>query len=48
MQLYLMKQFVPTNVLSRLFVRVLGDGPEKNGKGSFILLDGETFKPKVH
>ena len=22
------------------------DGPKKNGKGNFILLDGETFKPK--
>ena len=27
------------------FHEILGDGPDKNGKGSFILLDGETFKP---
>jgi len=29
-----------------VMISTLGDGPEKNGKGSFILLDGETFKPK--
>merc|ERR1711971_594959 len=28
-----------------VMISTLGDGPEKNGKGSFILLDGETFKP---
>jgi len=29
-----------------IMISTLGDGPEKNGKGSFILLDGKTFKPK--
>jgi len=29
-----------------VMISTLGDGPEKNGKGSFILLDGETFEPK--
>jgi len=29
-----------------VMISTLSDGPEKNGKGSFILLDGETFKPK--
>ena len=28
-----------------VMISTLGDGPGKNGKGSFILLDGETFKP---
>ena len=28
-----------------VMISTLGDGPEKNGKGSFLLLDGETFKP---
>jgi len=28
-----------------VMISTLGDGPDKNGKGSFILLDGETFKP---
>merc|ERR1711971_191479 len=28
-----------------VMISTLGDGPEKNGKGSFIVLDGETFKP---
>ena len=28
-----------------VMISTLGDGPEKNGKGSFILLDGKTFKP---
>merc|ERR1711860_127115 len=27
-------------------ISTLGDGPDKNGKGSFLLLDGETFQPK--
>ena len=29
-----------------VMISTLSDGPEKNGKGNFILLDGETFKPK--
>jgi len=29
-----------------IMISTLSDGPEKNGKGSFILLDGQTFKPK--
>jgi selenium-binding protein 1 len=29
-----------------VMISTLIDGPEKNGKGNFILLDGETFKPK--
>jgi len=29
-----------------VMISTLGDGPEKNGKGNFILLDGQTFKPK--
>jgi len=29
-----------------VMISTMGDGPEKNGKGSFVLLDGETFKPK--
>jgi len=28
-----------------LMISTLSDGPNKNGKGSFILLDGKTFKP---
>ena len=28
-----------------VMISTLGDGPKKNGKGSFVLLDGETFKP---
>merc|ERR1712113_1011105 len=28
-----------------VMISTLGDGPDKNGKGSFVLLDGETFKP---
>ena len=26
---------------------IFSDGPEKNGKGNFVLLDGKTFKPKA-
>jgi len=29
-----------------VMISTLGDGPAKNGKGSFVLLDGKTFKPK--
>merc|ERR1719447_2254559 len=29
-----------------VMISTLSDGPKKNGKGNFILLDGETFKPK--
>jgi len=29
-----------------VMISTMGDGPKKNGKGSFVLLDGETFKPK--
>jgi len=29
-----------------VMISTMGDGPEKNGKGSFLLLDGKTFKPK--
>ena len=28
-----------------VMISTLGDGPDKNGKGSFVLLDGKTFKP---
>ena len=28
-------------------LKPLSDGPEKNGKGNFVLLDGKTFKPKA-
>ena len=38
------------NLFSDIFIVIIhfipGDGPQKNGKGNFILLDGETFKPK--
>ena len=27
-------------------ISCMGDGPEHNGKGSFILIDGQTFKVK--
>ena len=27
--------------------QIHSDGPEKNGKGNFVLLDGKTFKPKA-
>ena len=29
-----------------VMISTLSDGPDKNGKGDFILLDGTTFKPK--
>jgi len=29
-----------------VMISTLSDGPRKNGKGSFVLLDGKTFKPK--
>jgi len=29
-----------------VMISTLSDGPKKNGKGNFILLDGKTFKPK--
>lgn len=29
-----------------VMISTLGDGPEKNGKGNFVLLDGKTFMPK--
>merc|ERR1711884_11895 len=29
-----------------IMISCLGDGPEQNGKGSFILIDGKTFKVK--
>lgn len=28
-----------------VMISTLSDGPKKNGKGSFVLLDGKTFKP---
>jgi len=28
-----------------VMISTMGDGPDKNGKGSFVLLDGKTFKP---
>jgi len=28
-----------------VLISTMGDGPDRNGKGSFILLDGKTFKP---
>merc|ERR1712165_288920 len=30
-----------------IMISTMGDGPENNGKGNFILLDGKTFKPKA-
>ena len=30
-----------------LITDIPSDGPEKNGKGNFVLLDGKTFKPKA-
>jgi len=30
-----------------VMISTLSDGPEKNGKGNFVLLDGKTFKPKA-
>jgi len=29
-----------------VMISTLSDGPAKNGKGNFVLLDGKTFKPK--
>jgi len=29
-----------------VMISTMGDGPNKNGKGNFLLLDGKTFKPK--
>jgi len=29
----------------QVMISTMGDGPEGNGKGSFVLLDGKTFKP---
>jgi len=29
-----------------VMISTLSDGPDKNGKGNFVLLDGQTFKPK--
>ena len=29
-----------------VMISTLSDGPKKNGKGNFILLDGKTFKPQ--
>ena len=29
-----------------IMISTLGDGPDKNGKGSFLMLDGETFNVK--
>ena len=29
-----------------IMVSTMGDGPEWNGKGTFILIDGQTFKVK--
>jgi len=28
-----------------IMISTMGDGPKKNGKGSFLILDGKTFKP---
>jgi len=30
-----------------VMISTLSDGPAKNGKGNFVLLDGKTFKPKA-
>ena len=27
-------------------ISCMGDGPEQNGKGDFLLIDGKTFKVK--
>ena len=45
-KLFLEQGTLYNNVLYILYIS--GDGPTGNGKGSFLLLDGETFKPKVH
>ena len=29
-----------------IMISCIGDGPEMNGKGGFVLIDGKTFKVK--
>ena len=29
-----------------IMISCMGDGPEQNGKGDFLLIDGKTFKVK--
>ena len=34
-------------ILLIIYAETPSDGPAKNGRGNFVLLDGKTFKPKA-